>query len=385
MPPIRVALIGLSPSSWASAAHIPYLTQPSNTTYNLVAICNSSISSAQAAIKHHNLPSSTKAYGSVHDLVADDSSFDLAVCTVRVDSHYDVIKPLLEAGKDVFSEWPLAKNLAQAEELRDLAKEKGVRTMVGLQGRRGPPVQTIKRILESGRIGRVLSSTLVADAFNGGAVEIEKARFMLDRENGGGILTIHFAHLIDVFITALGEFSSFNAITATQRPTASILGPDKTIIETDVKRDSPDQVMLQGTLTSGAIASAHMRGGMPFKDSHALLWRIYCESGEIRLTTTMPFLGLADREVKIEVHDAKIDTVETIESKPAEGDEAFENLEKEVPVYGKHEAQNVARLYEVFAKGEEEKYADFEGAVVRHKMIKETYKSYEEGRVGKYI
>ncbi|KAI9722729.1 MAG: hypothetical protein M1812_001660 [Candelaria pacifica] len=383
MAPIRVALIGLSPTGWASSAHIPYLTN--NTSYELTAVCNTSVSSAETAIKHHNLPTSTKAYGSAQELAADASKYDLVVCTIRVDRHYDAIKPLIQAGKDVFVEWPLAHNLAQAEELRDLAREKGVKTMVGLQGRRGPPVQTVKGILESGRIGKVLSSTLVADAYNGGAVEMQGARIMLDREIGGNILTIHFGHIIDIFTSALGEFTTFNAITAIQRPIVSILGPDKTITETNVKKTTPDQIMLQGSLTSGAVASLHMRGGAPFKDSPALLWRIYCERGEIRLTAPMPFLGLADKDVKIELHDGNTDKVETVESKPGEGDEAFKNLEKDVPRYGKHEAQNIARLYEAFAKGEKDKYVDFEGAVRRHKMLDEMYKSYEEGRVGKYI
>lgn len=191
--------------------------------------------------------------------------------------------------------------------------------------------------------------------------------------------------VIDCFATVLGEFISFNAITATQRPAVSILGSNDTIVETDVKRDAPDQIMLQGTLTSGAVASVHMRGGMPFKDSPALLWRIYCEQGEIRLTGQLPFMGIADKDIKIEVHDAKTDKVETVDSKPAHGDEAYKNLEKKEPIYGKHEAQNVARLYDAFSKGEKEKYADFEGAVVRQRMIDEMYKSFEEDRVGRYI
>lgn len=190
--PIRVALIGLSPSSWASTAHLPYLT--STTSYKIVAVCNTSITSAQTAIKDHDLPSGTKAYGSVQDLAADASTYDLVVCTVRVDRHYDAIKPVLEKGKDVYVEWPMASNLRQAEELSALAREKGVRTMVGLQGRRGPPTQTVKEIVASGRIGKVLSSTLVADAFNGGPVEEEKARIMLDRKTGGNVLTVHFGH-----------------------------------------------------------------------------------------------------------------------------------------------------------------------------------------------
>ena len=43
--------------------------------------------------------------------------------------------PALEAGKDVFVEWPLGNGLKEAEEMAALAKAKGVKTAMGLQAR----------------------------------------------------------------------------------------------------------------------------------------------------------------------------------------------------------------------------------------------------------
>ena len=73
MAPIRVGIIGLSPNavtSWASAAHLPYLVA-SKGKYEIKALCNSSVESAQAAIKTYKLPSTTKAYGTPQDLAND--------------------------------------------------------------------------------------------------------------------------------------------------------------------------------------------------------------------------------------------------------------------------------------------------------------------------
>lgn len=73
MPPIRVGIIGLSAgakTSWASTAHLPYL-QTSRGKYAIVALCNSSVSAAQSAIKAYGLPDSTKAYGDPKDLASD--------------------------------------------------------------------------------------------------------------------------------------------------------------------------------------------------------------------------------------------------------------------------------------------------------------------------
>ena len=83
MAPIRVGIIGLSANaatSWASRAHLPYLVA-SNGKYEIKALCNSSIKSAQAAINEYKLPSSTKAYGDPQALADDpDVRFSSSIC-----------------------------------------------------------------------------------------------------------------------------------------------------------------------------------------------------------------------------------------------------------------------------------------------------------------
>jgi predicted dehydrogenase len=61
---------------------------------------------------------------------------DFVVCSVRVDRHLSTIAPALNAGKDVFVEWPLGKSAAEARELLKLKNDGGVKTaIVGLQAR----------------------------------------------------------------------------------------------------------------------------------------------------------------------------------------------------------------------------------------------------------
>jgi len=52
--------------------------------------------------------------------------------------HKKLSMPALQAKKDIFVEWPLASNLADAEEMAALAKKQGVKTYVGLQARMQP-------------------------------------------------------------------------------------------------------------------------------------------------------------------------------------------------------------------------------------------------------
>jgi predicted dehydrogenase len=140
--------------------YLPYLTQSSK--YKIVALANSSVASAEAAIKEHHLPAEVKAYGSPADIAADPN-VDMVVVSVNVAQHYDLIKSALEAAKMAYVEWPLGNNTAEAEELTELAKKKNLKTMVGLQSRQSSITRTVKEIVDSGKLGKVLSSTVVAE------------------------------------------------------------------------------------------------------------------------------------------------------------------------------------------------------------------------------
>ncbi len=198
MAPIRIALIGLSQAaktSWASGGHLPYLqSERGKSRYKIVALLNSSEDAAKKAIQAYDLPSDVRAYGSPGDLAAD-KDVDFVVCTTRVDVHYDTIKPSVEAGKNVYVEWPLAENVTRAGELADAAKKSGSKTVIGLQSRVAPAVLKIKELVQKGTIGRVVSSDLVAFTPGGGGFSIsEGLGYFLDRKVGGNPVTIAFGH-----------------------------------------------------------------------------------------------------------------------------------------------------------------------------------------------
>jgi predicted dehydrogenase len=168
MAPIRVGIIGLgpqggtmTPGAWAVNAHLHSLQALPE--YEIVAVSNSSVESAQRSIDKHGLPASTKAYGNPED-IAKDPNVDLVVVSVNVAKHFSLAKPALENKKDVFVEWPLGATVAEAEELTRLAASNGVRTVVGLQSRAEPLVLKVKELIASGKIGQVVSSTVTASS-----------------------------------------------------------------------------------------------------------------------------------------------------------------------------------------------------------------------------
>lgn len=198
MAPIRTAIIGLSsssPGNWARHAHLPYLLSPEGKAkFQIVALCNSSVDAAKSAIEFFELPPETRAYGDPEALAADPD-VQLVVCATRVDKHYETILPSVRQGKSAYVEWPLAQNAALADELAALAREKGGKTMVGLQGWYAPAVVKIRELVRSGRIGKVLSSEVRGA---GGTVDRIMLppflKYFADRKVGGNPFTIGFGH-----------------------------------------------------------------------------------------------------------------------------------------------------------------------------------------------
>jgi predicted dehydrogenase len=198
MAPIRTAIIGLSASaktSWAAGAHLPYLTSKTGQKkYEIVALLNSSEKAARAAIEAFKLPDSTKAYGDPESLAADPD-IDLVVNCTRVDVHHGTILPSVKAGKSVYVEWPLAQDVKHAKELVDTARKSGSQTVVGIQGRLGPVNLKIREILESGRIGKVLSSEFLGYGGTNDRVLIPHTlSYFGERAVGGNVWTINYGH-----------------------------------------------------------------------------------------------------------------------------------------------------------------------------------------------
>lgn len=143
---INVGIIGLSASNhaWVSRSHALALKKsPLSAKYRLKAIVSTNKDTASSSAKKWGL-SPTKAYTTASELASDDE-IDLAVVGVKLPLHFELALPLLEAGKDVFVEWPLATTVDQVAELQAAAHRGGGRTIVGLQARASPTILTVSQ------------------------------------------------------------------------------------------------------------------------------------------------------------------------------------------------------------------------------------------------
>src|SRR5256884_1198744 len=266
-----VGIIGVSPiRGWAATAHIPALRALPN--YEIRALSAHSAESARAAGEAFGV---SKVFAD-HEQLVTQPEIDVVAVTVKVPHHRDLVSAALGAGKAVYCEWPLGRDLDDARAMAALAAEKGVRTAVGLQARQAPAIEFVQQRLRDGYVGEVLSTTMVGVAVTGDAL-VQPNAYMLDKTNGANLLTVPFGHSLDTLSYLLGEFAELSAVSDVRRPLITIQQTGEQVVKT-----APDQIAVIGTLTSGATASIHIReavaGGTGF------LWEINGTDGTLRIT-----------------------------------------------------------------------------------------------------
>lgn len=113
------------------------------------AIASRSIEKARGFAQKHNIP---KAYGSYEEMVADND-IDLVYIATPHSHHFDHAMLALEYGKPVLVEKAFTANAAQAEELINKARSKGLFITEAIWTRYMPlshKVKECKRCIEAG-------------------------------------------------------------------------------------------------------------------------------------------------------------------------------------------------------------------------------------------
>jgi len=268
---LGVGIIGVSPVwGWATTAHIPALRALPN--YEIRALSARTAESARAAGEVFGV----SAVFSDHEQLVTQPDIDIVAVTVKAPHHRELVSAALAAGKAVYCEWPLGRDLDDARAMAALAARAGVHTVVGLQARQAPAIEFVQRLLRDGYVGEVLSTTMVGLSIPGDVV-VQPNAYMLDTANGANVLTIAIGHSLDILNYVLGEFADLSALSDLRRPLITIEETRERIVKT-----APDQIAVIGTLTSGAIASVHVReavaGGTGF------MWEINGTDGTLRIT-----------------------------------------------------------------------------------------------------
>lgn len=344
--PIRVGIIGVHPDrGWASTAHVPALQELPQ--FRLSVLSHSRIEVARAAAQKFGFD---HAVSSTEELV-NHPDVDLVAVTVRVPEHLQLVTAAVEAGKSVFSEWPLGMDLRDAEAMSELAAARGVSTMIGLQTRANPAIRHIRKLIGDGYVGEVLSASVIGSGITWGEELEEAFRYTLNPSNGASMLHVPFAHTMDAVGFALGsEFLSVSATLATRRPTIRMM-ESREVVPLTVA----DQVAFNGKLGSGALVTSHFRGGLSRATNFHM--EINGTKGDLLLTSPVGYVGVGGFNLS--------------------GAQAGENLHP-IPVPGDFGPDenvligNVKKLYELFASDKllgTRQTPTFDSAVKLHRLI----------------
>lgn len=122
----------------------------------IIGVCDLIRERAEKAVKEYNIP---KLYNDMYELFADDE-VDIVLNITQAYNHYEVTKAALLAGKNVYSEKPLATKLSEGKELVKLAEEKGLWLGGAPDTFLGGGIQTCRELIDEGCIGDIIGGNI---------------------------------------------------------------------------------------------------------------------------------------------------------------------------------------------------------------------------------
>ncbi|MET7669507.1 Gfo/Idh/MocA family protein [Micromonospora luteifusca] len=130
------------------------------------------------------------------------------------------IRQAIEAGKHIYTEKPLAEDTAAALDLARAADAAGVRTGVVQDKLFLPGLRKLKRLIDGGFFGRILSvrGEFGYWVFEGDWQPAQRPSWNYRAEDGGGIVVDMFPHWHYVLEELFGRVNAVSCVTATHVP-----------------------------------------------------------------------------------------------------------------------------------------------------------------------
>lgn len=189
---IRMALVGLGKMG---LSHLSIIRP--HPDVDLVGVCDSSALVLAALSKYTGL----KTYTSYEEML-DKAAPEAVIIATPSHLHAPMVRQALRRGLHVFCEKPLFLDLADGDELTELAYRKGLVTQVGYHNRYVGAFDEVKRLLDVGAIGTVTGA--LAEAYGPVVLKPAGTTWRSHRTTGGGCLYDYAAHPLDLLTWYLG-------------------------------------------------------------------------------------------------------------------------------------------------------------------------------------
>lgn len=211
------------------------------------------------------------------DEIEASQEIELVINLTSPDAHYEVNKRMLKAGKHVFSEKTLAATIEEATELTALAKENGCYLGAAPDTVLGAGLQTARKMLDAGMIGKPVSCVALANRNH----TLNSELFSFVQRGAAGAFPYDVGvYYIAALLSLLGPVTAVSGeVTADRWHTRQIFyrNVDKTGWEL------PGVELMTGTLrfASGVLGSVHFNG-MSINEEQPMIL-IYGTEGILKL------------------------------------------------------------------------------------------------------
>lgn len=252
MTPLRIGFAGANAErGWAKDAHLGAINALPNLVVQAV-----SARTLEIADGAKLLFGAAAAYDDSLAL-ARDPNVDIVAVIVKVPEHRAIVLAAIAEGKHVYCEWPLGRDLAEAQEMADAARIAGVHVCIGLQGANSLAVRHAAKLVQDGVIGRPLSLRVVSPTGGWGAISPPNYAYLQDKSNGATLSTIAGGHTLAAIEAVIGAFTEVTARASILLDTMALVDSDET-----VKRTCADHLLTFGKHESGCISSLEVVGGV---------------------------------------------------------------------------------------------------------------------------
>ena len=186
MKTLKTAVVGLGRIGWGF--HLPAIAKHPE-QYALTAVVDVSEERLAEAREKYGV----SGYKDIVEMIRAEKP-DLVVICSPTHLHRDHACTAMEMGVDVFLDKPMAQDYETALEIARCARETGRKLMVYQPHRARAEVNQLKKILESGKLGRLVSLQLSSQQYT------RRADWQAFQKFGSGMLNNYGAHFIDVLL-----------------------------------------------------------------------------------------------------------------------------------------------------------------------------------------
>lgn len=200
MKKLNFALIGCGRIAQRHAEHI-------NNLASLKAVCDIDVKKSDALAKLYNAVS----YKNIDELLTTEKEIDVVTICSPNGLHAQHTIQALKKGFHVLCEKPMAITVEDCGKMINEAERANRRLFIIKQNRFNPPIAALKKTIDEGRLGKILSAQLNC-FWNRNVDYYATSNWKGKKDMDGGTLFTQFSHFIDLLYWLIGDVKKVYAL-----------------------------------------------------------------------------------------------------------------------------------------------------------------------------